>query len=306
MLREPRWLYWMFVLGVVTLATRAVLDSDFQNSALLYLGIPFLVALAIHHFLPQLPKEKKSRRVLNHLRNATVIMLATSAFLFEGFICILMFLPIYWVVTFVVFAAAVWSENKEGKAKLGIQLWPLLILFLAFEGTSPSLSLPRENVVIREQIVNADPQAILAHLSKPIEFPSDRNWFISIFPLPDKSETGTLRAGDTHRLHFSYNRWFVTNTQKGEMHVHLTKVSDHHIQTKIVRNDSYLANYLKLDGTNVRLIPIAGGRTRVQLEIRYTRLLDPAWYFGPMQRYAIESSADYLLQNIINPEKKGV
>ena len=37
----------------------------------------------------------------------------------------------------------------------------------------------------------------------------------------------------------------------------------------------------------------------VEARIRYRRTLDPAWYFGPMQRRAISESADYLLTHII-------
>jgi len=47
------------------------------------------------------------------------------------------------------------------------------------------------------------------------------------------------------------------------------------------------------------MTPLADGTTEVSLTIRYRRTLDPAWYFGPVQRKAIGESADYLLENII-------
>ena len=47
------------------------------------------------------------------------------------------------------------------------------------------------------------------------------------------------------------------------------------------------------------MVPLADGTTQVSLTIRYRRTLDPAWYFGPMQRRAIGESADYLLTHII-------
>jgi len=47
------------------------------------------------------------------------------------------------------------------------------------------------------------------------------------------------------------------------------------------------------------MYPQADGTTRVELTISYRRGLDPAWYFGPMQRRAISESAEYLLKNII-------
>jgi hypothetical protein len=304
--KQPRWLYWVFAIGIASFLTRAVLDSDFRTSGLLYLGVPFLVAILVHQLLPRFSDEKPSRRVANHMRNATVVMLATSAILFEGFLCVLMFLPIYWFVTFIVFLARVSSENAEGKAKIGMQLLPFLIMIPALEGTSPQLSFPKDNVVSRSMIMNGDPSAIKAQLSRPIQFSENRDWFTGLFPLPDKVQTGTLQQGDIHKLHFTYRRWFFTNEQRGEMHVKLAEISDDHIRTEIIRNDSYLSHYLRIDGTDVHMEPIGKGQTRVTLTIRYSRLLDPAWYFGPMQEYAIEQSADYLLKNVIAPDGRDV
>ena len=35
--------------------------------------------------------------------------------------------------------------------------------------------------------------------------------------------------------------------------------------------------------------------------LRYKRLLDPAWYFGPWERYAVKLTADYLIQTVATP-----
>jgi len=44
-------------------------------------------------------------------------------------------------------------------------------------------------------------------------------------------------------------------------------------------------------------------QTEVALTIHYERRLDPAWYFAPMQEFAIGQSADYLIQSVIVREK---
>jgi hypothetical protein len=300
-LKQPRWLYWLFVIGVVTFVTRTVLSSDFRGSGLLYLGVPFLVAVMVHHFLPRFSEERPSKKVLNHFRDATVVMLATSAILFEGFLCVLMFLPIYWFATLIYFLSTVLAERRSGKAKIGIQVAPFFLLLFAVEGIAPQLSVSRDVVIIRSIVVHANIADINAHLQRPIQFGGERNWFIGLFPLPDEAHTGTLEQGDIHKLHFTYRRWFFTNQQQGEMHVRLEKVTPMHIRTEIVRNDSYLSHYLRIDGTEVRMEPLANGNTRVTLSVRYSRLLDPSWYFGPMQKYAVERSADYILSNIITP-----
>jgi hypothetical protein len=56
---------------------------------------------------------------------------------------------------------------------------------------------------------------------------------------------------------------------------------------------------MKIDGTEVRFSDAGGGRTRVSLTVKYHRLLDPSWYFGPMEQLAARQSARYLIDTVI-------
>jgi hypothetical protein len=297
MLKHPRWLYLLFLTGCATMLVRALLDSDFRGSGLLYLGVPFLIAIAIHQFVPRPPRVEGAidlviprpgrsgsmRHGLVILRDGTIIMLATSAILFEGFLCVMMFLPIFWLAMGIALLTIYVAERQREKHGMKVYALPALLAVIAAEGVSPQLSFSRDDVVTRSLVVNASPAAIKTHLAKPIHFAAQDSLFLSLFPLPDGAFTGSLHQGDVHRLHFTYRRWFVTNVHKGEMHVRLAEVSDQRIRTEI------------------DLTPLPDGKTRVSLSVRYTRLLDPYWYFGPMQHYAIEKSADYLLSNVIDP-----
>jgi hypothetical protein len=320
MLRHPRWYYLLFLTGCATLLVRSLLNSDFRGSGLLYLGVPFLIAIALHQFMPRPPRVEREAELsegyagrsgnmrygLVMLRDGTIIMLATSAILFEGFLCVMMFLPIFWIAMGLVLVSTYFAERQREKYGMKVYALPALLVVLAVEGVSPQLSFSRDEVVTRSLVVDASPVAIRAHLAKPIRFAERDNLFLSLFPLPDGAFTGSLNQGDVHRLHFTYRRWFVTNVHKGEMHVRLAEVSDRRIRTEIIRNDAYLSHYMAVHGTQVDLVPLPDGRTRVSLSVRYTRLLDPNWYFGPMQRYAIEKSADYLLGNVIDPGSQRV
>jgi hypothetical protein len=46
---------------------------------------------------------------------------------------------------------------------------------------------------------------------------------------------------------------------------------------------------------------IGEGRTRVTWTLRYRRNLDPAWYFGPWERYAVRLTAGYLVDTLAAP-----
>ena len=122
---------------------------------------------------------------------------------------------------------------------------------------------------------------------------------MQVFPLPVSVEAGSLKEGDVHKLHFVYKRWFFTNTHEGEFHLRIDEVSPERVRTSVVHNSSYLATYLKIEGTQVDFEELYDGQTKVALTVHYERLLDPVWYFGPLQRYAVERSADYLIQSVI-------
>ena len=51
----------------------------------------------------------------------------------------------------------------------------------------------------------------------------------------------------------------------------------------------------------VRWDAAGAGRTQVMWTIHYRRGLDPAWYFGPLERYAVGFAAQYLIDAVATP-----
>ena len=103
-------------------------------------------------------------------------------------------------------------------------------------------------------------------------------------------------------MHFVYKRWFFANFSEGDMALRIAEVGPAHIRTEIVQNTSYLSHYMRIEGTDVRFRDLGDGRTRVALTVKYRRLLDPYWYFGPLQQFAATQSAKYLIDSIIRRE----
>ena len=299
-LKPPKWAYLIFLIGVGTLGVRILLDSRFANSALLYVATPFIISFLLFQFGPKLPRTSRSRRYLAHVRDATIIMLGTSAFLFEGFICVLFFMPIYLLGISIgfLFGAFAEKDTPDFRNRTLVSIIPLIVGVMALEGTAPSTSFERRNVVTRTVIMDADVATLQANMALPVELPERRQWFLSIFPLPVDVSAGTMEAGSVHALHFIYRRWFFTNIQEGDFHLRIDSVSDAEIVTSVVEDDSYFSKYLKIRGTRILFDEMADGRTQVSLSIEYERLLDPAWYFAPLQQYAIGLSGDYFIDSV--------
>lgn len=296
----------LFTIGVAALTIRTTLDSQFRNSTLLYLLIPFGLSVLLHILTPFSTQDRAVWRYVNHLRDGTIVMLATSAFLFEGFLCVLMFMPIYY---FGITLGFLFARSREKREAAGLEndfrayAVPVLVLMLSLEGTARSLSFERYREATHVEVINASIEQLQANMARPIALPAKRQWFLALFPLPTDVKAGSLGVGDIHTMHFTYKRWFFANYHEGDMAVRIAAVSPDHIRTEIIRNTSYLSHYMKIDGTDVRFRDLGGGRTRVALTIRYQRLLDPYWYFGPMQQFAAEQSAQYLIDAVIRRER---
>lgn len=299
---KPIWIRYLLIIGFFFLVTRTILDSSFKHSSLLYVLVPYCVAVVVYIFMPQPQGRYRWQRFGRHMFNAIIVMLATSALLFEGFLCVLMFMPIYIFFAIIGFAFAPkeWPTTNAPDV-FRVSVVPILIGILSLEGVNASLSLEREHSVTRTRIVDLSIAQIHENLERPIHLDADRSAFLSLFPLPTHVEAGSLEAGDIHKAHFKYKRWGLdgVNVKTGETWLKLASVEPLHIQTEIIKDTSYFSHYLTVHGTDIQLKPLSENRTEISLTIAYRRELDPAWYFGPMQKAAIKESGDYLIQHVI-------
>ena len=291
-----------YVVGLIALvigatgALSVLLDSQYGTSTLVYLAIPFLISVGIWLTPPPRPSKGPCDSFVSHMRSAVIIFFATSFFLREGFICVLFFLPIYLAVVGIGYSIIAITTKSDKKR---VWVLPAIAALFLVEGLVPATSFERQQTAGDSRIVDADIATLQANMARPITFAPPDHLLMQIFPMPHEVEAGTLATGDIHKLHFTYRRWGVTNIDRGQLWLRIDKVTPSHIRTSIVRNDSYLAGYMDIDGTDVRFTELEDGRTRIDLSIRYTRVLDPVWYFGPLQRIAVEQSAKSFIDDII-------
>ncbi len=294
----------LLLIGASSLLIRTLMSYNFDRTALLYVGIPFFVSIALLYIIKKPEQPTLNRYYGNLVLWSLIVMLGTSVVLFEGFVCVIMFMPIYFGILLLMYLFQLLTCYLRSKKKGThyAHILPAVIFLSAFEGVVPSASFEREYSITKELVINATPEEIQQKLIKPMQLDIERNWLLSLFPMPSNIEAGTLSAGDVHHIDFTYHRWFVTNTHKGHMKLELTQVENDYIRTTFLEDTSYIGNYLKLKGTEIRFIKTENGNTKVALTIYYHRFLDPAWYFGPIQGYAIGQTADMLLNELFVPE----
>lgn len=291
------------MIALASLAIRALAHYRFHESALLYVGIPFVIALVLILVRP-VDETSWKKRYVTRLIDAFIIMFGSSVVLFEGFVCVTMFIPIYLFVMLLMFLFETLKQRAKRNAQgtLSIHVLPVLILFSAFEGISPVISFDRNESVSVTRIVQASVAEIKHNLQQPMDLQTKRPWFLRLFPMPYKIDAGSLGAGDVHEIHFRYYRWFVTNVHEGTMLLEISEVDDDRIKTTFLKDSSYISNYLRIKSTEIILDALSQDQTRVTLRIDYERTLDPYWYFSPVSRYGVSKTADFLITEVLTHE----
>ena len=298
---KSRVIFFLIMIACASIGVRALFEYNFDQSALLYVGVPYLIAIVL--VLARSPADDIGwkRIYLNGVIDAFIIMLGSSVVLFEGFVCVVMFMPIYLVVVLLAFTSdyLVRRAHEKNRGKLSAHALPLLILLSAFEGVSPELSLDREEHVSVTRVVQLSIPELKTNLRRPMNLRTTRPWFLYLFPMPYAIKAETLAAGDIHEIDFRYYRWFVTNVHEGKMLMALSQVDDNYIKTQFVKDTSYIANYLHIQGTEIFFQKIDDQSTQVTLTFHYERTLDPYWYFSPVTRYGVRKTAEFLVTEVI-------
>ena len=290
------------ILVVVFIAAyRLLVHYQSHTSALLYIGFPFVVAIAITVFTGELDKTRWINRYRRYTKFSLIVLLASSIALFEGFLCVSMFMPVYFCVVFTVFLLEYFYRWVVGRKRstLPLHIFPLVIVASSFEGFTPALSFDRYTQVSVTKTISADIEQIKENLKAPISLGDDMPRFLALFPMPYQVQAETLQEGDIHRSDFRYHRWFFTNTHEGHLSIKLAEIGENFIRTEVVEDTSYLANYLTLHGTLIELEALVEGGTQVTLTVSYDRKLDPAWYFAPLERFGVKQTAGYLIDKVI-------
>ena len=305
---KHRGLFLLLLIMVFSIGFRLLDQYQFSKSGVFYIGFPFLIAIALAAFTRRFEVQHNvttgwKRKYWNHFRDATIVMLGSSIVLFEGFICVVMFMPIYYGVMLVTFVLdGVIRATSKRRGRIPVHILPALALFFSLEGITPNLSFDRNDQVHVSKIVNADVETIRRNLHRPIEIPAERDWFLQLFPMPYNIIADSWNEGDIHRVDFRYHRWFFTNTHEGSMHLQLNEVNDTNIKARFVEDTSYISTYMSLQEAEIKIESLEQNKTRISLTIKFERNLDPAWYFGPLEHHGVQEMALHLLDEVLTRE----
>ena len=292
-----------FALG--SAAYRLVYATGAQKTAALFIGVPTVLAIAV----ALSPRKGSATAML--MKGSTLALLLACIVLPEGLICLLFALPLVYLVAAVVgggIDVARSRDKREGPALMAVSL-PLLLLRLEGVLGTP---VDRHDAAVATIEVEASPAEVEAALARPPEFDRELPTFLRFgFNEPVLALGHGLDVGDRRTIQFrggSHDDHPVRvlgglvgdddGHDRHDLSAMQLVVSEHEpgrVVFDLVRDDTMLGRWVDLDRAIVTWADTGDGRTRVSWRFEYRRLIDPAFYFGPLQRVGMGDAAEYLL-----------
>jgi hypothetical protein len=290
---------WMLIFLILAVSAGSVMyhvivRGRLEQTAALFVGIPSLLAI----LLAMTPKAKTIKGGV--MKGLTLALLLSGPLLGEGFICILMASPIFFIVGILVAAIVDWNREKR---QTTLSCLVLILLPLSIEGTSPKLSFNREETVQASEVVPASEQQVRAALSHSPRTAMSLPIYLRMgFPRPIEARGQGLELGACRTIHFAGGEG-----RPGDLRLKVTESRPGYVRFDAVSDSSKIAHWLDWKSSEVDWTALDAQHTRVNWTLHFERRLDPAWYFRRWERYATHLAAAYLIRANATPapEKQG-
>lgn len=273
------------------LVADALSAAGLEQTSLFYVGIPAVIALAV--ILTARPKSP----VGVALATTTVGLALAGPLLDEGIVCLVVAAPLFYGVAAAVGLLVQQARNRRRGA---LVIAPLLLVALV-EGVGGASLVSRDDAGTATTVVEAPAAAFADALAAEPTYGEPESVLLSSLPFPQPvAATGSgLDVGDERHVTFSPRRSLGLASQPTPRSMSLrvaeSAVSDDGGRVVFdITADSTLARWMDLRSAEV-VWTAADDGTRVTWTLRYRRTFDPSWYFGPVQRYATDQAAGYLL-----------
>jgi hypothetical protein len=284
-------IFLILAVGVGSVMYHLIVLGRLEQTAALFVGIPTVLAI----LLAMTPKAKTVTGGI--MKGLTLALLLSGPLLGEGFICIVMASPIFFIVGILVAVIVDWIR-EERHATLSCLV--LILLPMSIEGTSPKLSFNREETVQASEVVAASEADVRTALSQSPRTDLSLPVYLRLgFPRPTEAWGNGLEVGAVRTIHFAGGEG-----RPGELRLTVRESHAGYVRFDVVSDTSKISHWLDWESSEVNWTAIDAQHTRVNWSLHFQRRLDPAWYFRPWERYATRLAADYLIRANATPAEQ--
>jgi hypothetical protein len=290
----------IIAVAIACIVYRIIFTRGLQQTAALFIGIPALLAvLVVFMASPRTAVGVACKAV-------TVGLLVSMLFLGEGIVCIVMSAPLFYAVAIGIASTMTWVYRRGDGSTITLRSCAVLLLVLpmTLEGVSDWTSFNRTERVSAGRIVNASSGDVAKALFEQPRFERVRPLFLRAgFPVP--VATTIHRRGHEGRWIINFRggemRLDGIEARSGDLTLELAEARPGFVRWRAVSDTSHMTHFLNWGDVTVEWEPAGDGTTRVTWTLEYRRGLDPAWYFGPWERYAMRLAAGYLIDSVATP-----
>ena len=286
--------------AVASLAYRVVFAHGLQQTAALFVGIPTLLALVtVFGVSPRSATGVACKAV-------TVFLLVSMIFLGEGMLCIAMSAPLFYAVAVMVGASVdLVRRRRRRRSQNVVSCVALLALIpMSLEGVTDATSFDRNERVSSTRIVHASSQEVEHALFEAPRFNRRLPLYLRAgFPRPISTRIDERPAPTRWVIRFRGGEMRLGGMEPraGDVVLELEEARPGLVRWRVAGDDSHMTHFLSWRESVVQWEAIDARTTKVTWTLRYRRGLDPAWYFGPWERYAARLAAGYLIDTVATP-----
>ena len=297
-------------LGIGGLIYRLAQDNYLHQSAAFFIGVPAILAIT----LALTPKAKSATGVI--VKGMTLALLLSGVVFFEGFICILMAAPLFYLVGIGIGIPIDRARRRKASEHRIYSVVGIAMLALSMEGVTPATSFSPDEVVSVTRTIEASYSEVTEALAETPTFRGSLPLYLKLgFPRPVSASGSGLEVGDHRTIVFgnespmepmdNSHGHHATSSRPagsgGELELEIVRSEPGFVVFKPVRDETAFTHWITWGRSVVEWEAVDDGTTKVTWTFHFKRTLSPSWYFGPWQRYAGDKAVGYLIENVATP-----
>lgn len=308
----PRWVLIMIILAlsVGAVVYQLTHNSSLHQSTVFFIGVPAVLAIT----LSLTPKSKSATGVI--IKGITLALLLSGIVFSEGFICIAMAAPLFYLVGLAVGLPIDWARRRKRSQGNTYSLVAIGLLLLSVEGAVPGISLPPDEIISVTKTIEAPVADVRAALRATPSFDEPLPLYLRMgFPRPIGATGQGLAVGDHRTIFFGDESPMEPMTSSDSAHHIHEDASEQGLLLRLriirsgldlvvfepVRDTTAFTHWITWGRSVVSWRAVDGDTTEVTWTLRFRRELSPSWYFGPFQRYAGDKAVGYLIESVATP-----
>lgn len=274
------------ILVVASIAFRLILDYNFEQTSILFVGLPALITLLMIKY------SKTPKTAYGIVFKVITLFLLMASILFgEGLVCILFAAPIFYGVAALIVAIALYLKNKDKEKLLSIIIVPIILVLSQPFGIKVEHDIQTvETVFVIDKNVSLD-----SFNTTPDFLKNYPNFFKIGFPKPLGIKGSGINIGDRRDIQFKSNTKGI-----GTLSLEVAEKNNSIIIFKPLKDNTHIDHWLTWKKIKVELIKINPTQTKIKWTTQYQCDLGPGWYFEPLEEVAVEIMNKHLINAYFN------